>query len=107
MAALVVTYVVLGLVGMMVTGVGVWFADPCSPFAASSAATAYTDFSDTVIFGFGCLYLAASVPLAIWRKRKIAWLIVVVAFLATTIGAVAVLLTAAPGGTFCDLGDGH
>ena len=106
LTGLILTYVVLGLIGMGVAGVGVFFADPCSPFAASSEGTAYTDFADTVMGGFGMLYVAASVPLAIWRKRKIAWLIVALAFLASAVGAVAVLLTAAPGGTFCDLGGG-
>ena len=105
-AGLILTYIVLGLIGMGVAGVAVWFADPCSPFAASSEGTAYTDFADGVMGGFGILYVAASIPLAIWRRRKIAWLIVALAFLAATVGAVAVLLTAAPGGTFCDLGGG-
>ena len=106
MTGLIAAYIVLGVVGMTVAGVGVWMADPCSPFAASSEGTAYTGFADSVMGGFGMLYLAASIPLAIWRRRTVAWLIVVVAFLASVVGAVAVLLTAAPGGTFCDLGGG-
>lgn len=104
MTALIVTYILLGLIAMGLTELVLGFNDPCGPFAASSQSTPYTDFSDSVRGGFGFLYLAGSIPLAIWRRRKIAWLVVVLTFLVVTAGAIAVVAGEAPAGTYCDLG---
>lgn len=95
------------VLGMAIAGVAVWFGDPCGPFAASSDGSAYDEFSAGVMGGFGLLYLAGGIPAAIWRKRKLAWLIVVLTFLVATVGAIAVVATAAPAGTYCDLGGGY
>jgi hypothetical protein len=99
---LVVVYVVLGLFGMGIAALGVWFGDPCSPFCASVDDSPYTGFADTVMAGFGLLYLAGGAPLLTWRRRKAAWLVPLAMFLVTTTGAIAALLAFAPAGTFCD-----
>lgn len=103
---LIVLYVVFGLVGLGCAALGQGFLDPCSPFCASVDGSPYADFADTVMGAFGLLYLAGSVPLLIWRRRRIAWLVPVATFLATTVGAIAVLVAFAPAGTFCDCGTG-
>jgi hypothetical protein len=99
----IAVYVLLGAIGLGVVTLAAWMSDPCSPFCASASGSSYDELQSAVLGMGGFLYLAASIPLAILRSRRIVWLIPFLAFVVVTVGGVAILALGAEGGV-CDCG---
>ena len=104
-AVLIGSFLLLGLIGLGVVSIAAWMADPCSPECTSASGSSYADLQEAVLGLGGLVYLAATIPLAILRARRIVWLVPVCAFLLVTVGGVAILASGAEGGP-CDCGYG-
>ena len=104
---LATVYVAFGVLGMLIASAAVWLFDPCGPFYPSSADSPYVDATDTAM-GLGMFgYLAALIPLWLFRRRAVAWWIPPLAFVLVTVGAVWLIAMGAdnPANT-CDITGG-